>query len=90
MADAVPGEQLAQRAVAAVDKCVVGEQSFRPDAVICLEGKAALDEGGHRRRPLVAVELAVGEPRVVVDERVHPFLADPHSLLDAPFGDGRR
>ena len=34
-------------------------------------------------RPLVAVELAVGVAGVVVDERVHPLVADPHPLLGA-------
>src|SRR5439155_19197410 len=31
---------------------------------------------GHGRRPLVAMELDVGEPRVVVDDRVREVVAD--------------
>ncbi len=83
MTDALASEQLAQRAVVAVDEGVVGEQPLRLDAVGGVEGEPALDEGGDRRCSLVAVELAVGEPRVVVDERVHPFVADACALVGA-------
>ena len=48
-----------------------------------VEGEPALEEGGDGRRPFVWVELAVGEPRVIVDERVHELVADPHPLLGA-------
>ncbi len=47
------------------------------------EGGATLDESGHRQGSLVGVELAVGEPGVVVDKRVHELVADPHPLLSA-------
>src|SRR5437870_5335895 len=46
-------------------------------------GETALDEAGHRGGFLVTVELAVGVAGVVVDERVHPFEADPHPQLSA-------
>jgi hypothetical protein len=48
-----------------------------------VEGEAALDEGGDRRGALIGVEFAVGQPRVVVDERVHPLVADTLALLGA-------
>ena len=60
VAGARRGGQLAERAVAAVDEGVVGEQPPGPDPVRCVEGERALDERGDRRRPLVGVELAVG------------------------------
>jgi hypothetical protein len=69
----------------AVDERVVGEQSFRLDPVGGEVRKATLDEGGHRRGAVVAVELAVGVAGVVVDEGVHPFVADPHPLLLAAY-----
>src|SRR5258708_8025429 len=46
-------------------------------------GESALDEAGHGRCFLVAMELGVAEPGVVVDERVHPLVADPHPFLGA-------
>jgi hypothetical protein len=67
----------------AVDECVAGEQPFWLDAVGCVEGEPALDKGGDRNGAFVAVELAVGEPRVVIDEGVHPLIADTHPLLGA-------
>jgi len=70
VADPVPGEQFAQRAVLDVAEAVVGHQPLRDDPVLGEEGERAFDEGGHRRRALVVVELDVGEPRVVVDDRV--------------------
>jgi hypothetical protein len=33
-----------------------------------IEGEPALDEAGDREGSFVAVELTVGEPRVVIDE----------------------
>jgi hypothetical protein len=48
-----------------------------------IEGEPALDEAGDREGSFVAVELAVGEPRVVIDEGVHPLIADTHPLLGA-------
>ena len=57
-----------------------------------VEREATLEEAGDGRGSLVAVEFAVGEPGVVVDERMHPFVADPGSLLStcgmAVAGDG--
>ena len=41
------------------------------------EGERALDEAGDGRGRLVGVELDVGEPGVVVDDRVRVVVADP-------------
>jgi hypothetical protein len=76
-------EQFAQRAVVAVGVGVVGEQPLHLDAVAGEDGEAALDEAGYRRRRLFAVVLAVGKAGVVVDERMHPLVADPHPFLGA-------
>src|SRR5665213_710074 len=65
----------------AVAPGVVGEHLLRPDAELGEVGQAAFDEGGHGHRSFVAMQLAVGVTGVVVDERVHPFVADPLSFL---------
>ena len=75
------GEQLAQRAVVAVGPGVVAHQPLHVDPVAGEVSEAPLDEGGHGRRFLVAVEFAVGVAGVVVDERVHPFVADSLPLV---------
>jgi hypothetical protein len=41
------------------------------------EGEGSFDEAGHGLGLLVGVELDVGEPRVVVDDRVREVVADP-------------
>jgi hypothetical protein len=76
VADPLAGEQLAQRAVLDVGEGVVAHQPSRADAVALVEGERSLDEAGHGRGPLVAVELDVGEARVVVDDRVREVVAD--------------
>src|SRR5579884_3921433 len=43
--------------------------------------EAALDEAGHRHSSFIAVQLAVGVARVIVDERVHPLVPNPRPLL---------
>ena len=60
--DGVSLEQLAERAVVTVDEGVVREQPLGLDPVGGEDGETAGDERGHRRRALVPVELAVGEP----------------------------
>jgi hypothetical protein len=65
----------------AVDEGVVGEQPFWLDPVLGEVRQCALDEAGDRVRPLVWVQLAVGVAGVVVDDRVHPLVPDPHPLL---------
>ncbi len=77
MADAVAGEQLAQRAVLDVAEAVVGHQPLRDDPVLGEEGERPLDEAGDGRGFLVVVQLDVGEPGVVVDDRVRVVVADP-------------
>jgi len=84
VAAAVVGEQLRQGAVARVDEGVVREQPLWLDPVRGIEGETLLEEAGDRRRPLVAVELALGQPRMIVDERVHPLVSDPQPLLGTP------
>src|SRR5712692_7301632 len=66
-----------------VDVGVVAHQPLGLDPMRGVEGESALDEAGHGRCFLVTVELRVAEPRVVVDERVHPLATDLHPLLDA-------
>src|SRR5215207_2881583 len=83
MPDAVSLEQLAERAVLAVDEGVIAHQPLDGDPVRGVENEPAFDEAGDRCRTLVGVELAVGEPRVVVDEGVHKLMADPRALLGA-------
>ena len=76
VADAVLGEQLAQRAVLGVDERVVGHQPFRLDAVLGEEGERAFDERGHGRCAFVVEQLGVAEAGVVVDDRVRVVVAD--------------
>jgi hypothetical protein len=90
--DLVAGEQLGESAVVRVRPGVVGAQAPHADAVRGVEGQRTLDEADDGRCPLVAVEFTVGEPRVVVDDRVHPLVADTDPLLgpraEAITGDG--
>src|SRR5437762_1757409 len=64
-------------AVLVVAEAVVGHQALGDDPVLGEEGERALDERGYRLGFLVVVELDVGEPRVVVDDRVRVVVADP-------------
>jgi hypothetical protein len=66
--DAVLREHLARRAVVGVGPGAVGHQPPGGDAVAGKPGKRALHEGGDGRGALVGQQLAVGEPRVIVDE----------------------
>jgi len=75
--DAAAGEQLAERAVADVAEAVVCHQPLWMDAVALEEGEGAFDEAGDGLGLVVVVELDVGEPRVVVDDRVRDVVADP-------------
>ncbi len=58
-------------AAAHVAPAVVCHQPFRLDAVFGVESERALEEADHGGGPLVVVDLGVGEPGVVVDDRVH-------------------
>jgi len=71
MADVRAGEQLANGAAARVGPGIVGHQPADGDAVGGIEGERALEKAGDGACPLVRVDLGVGEPRVVVDQRVH-------------------
>src|SRR5436190_7396419 len=74
--DAAAGEQLVQRAVPDVAEAVVGHQPLADDLVAFEEGERPPDEAGDRFGFLVVVELDVGEPRVVVDDRVREVVSD--------------
>src|SRR6266511_248006 len=84
--DPSAGEQLAQGAVLDVAEAVVSHQPLRDDPVLCEEGQRPVDEAGHGRCFLVLVELDVGEPGVIVDDRVRVVVADPR--LHAPTAQG--
>ena len=76
----MPCRLLAQRAVLDVAEAVVGHQPTRDDPMLREEGERPLDESGDGRGLLVGVELDVGEPRMVVDDRVREVVADPRFL----------
>ena len=71
VSDAVVCEEPADLVAADVGPGVVGHQSLGGDAVVAVEGEGALEEADDRRCLLVVVDLGVGEPTVVVDDRVH-------------------
>src|SRR5438105_15071276 len=83
MPDPPAGEELGERPVARVRPGVVAEQPLRLDSVAGVEGERAFDEAGHGRGTLIRVQLAVGEPGMIIDERMHPFVADSHPFLSA-------
>ena len=55
---------------------IVGEHASDDDPVLGEEGERSLEEADDRKRALVCVDLAVGEPRVVVDDGMHEVVAD--------------
>jgi hypothetical protein len=65
VADALAGEQLAQRAVLHVAEAVVGHQPLRRDPVALVEGERTLEEAGDSLGFLVVVELDLGEAGMV-------------------------
>jgi hypothetical protein len=69
MLDLVLGEQRPQAAVMRVGPRVVGLQPRRSDAVAGEEDQGALDEGRDGVGAFVALQLAVSQPRVIVDDR---------------------
>ena len=81
--DALSCEQLGESMVAGVDPGVVADQPGGHDPLFGEGSQRPLNECRHRRRFLVAVQLAVGVAGVVVDKRVHPLVADMHPLLFA-------
>src|SRR5215204_5267251 len=84
--DAVSAEQLAQRAVVDVGERVVGLQPLGADAVAGEEDQGTLEKSGDGVGALVAVQLGVDQPRVVIRDRVAELPANPGLLLGA----GRR
>src|SRR5215210_1721210 len=81
MPDTAVGEHPGKSFVARVGPGVVADQSLRLDSPLGEVGETAFDEAGHGCGFVVTVELAVGVAGVVVDERVHPFVADPQPPL---------
>ena len=77
------GEQLPEGAVVDVAERVVGHQPLGADPVGGEEGEGAFHEAGHGRCLLVVVELDVGEPGAVVDDRVGKVVADQCLLAAA-------
>ena len=75
MLDAAHREQLGEGSVLDLAEGVVGHEPPGHDPMPSKDGERALDEAGHGRRLLVLVELDVGEPRVVVDDRVRIVVA---------------
>jgi hypothetical protein len=68
--DAALLEQPSQLTAAGLLPGVVGHQSLCPDVVALLEGERSLEEADDGCGLLVVVDLGVGEPGVVVDDRV--------------------
>ena len=62
-----------------VDPGVVGDHAFRDDPVTGEVAERAREKTGDRRCALVGVDLGVGEPCVVLDDRVH--VVDPVTTL---------
>ena len=80
VADSLAGTELAQGAVAAVDEALSESSRFAG----CRGWRRRRGHARRKRSPsrlARRVELAVGEPGVVVDKRVHELVADPHPLL---------
>jgi hypothetical protein len=76
VANAVLDKELAQGNVAAIAHRAVGHHSSDRDAVAGEPGQGALDERNHGRTALVGEQLAVGQPRMVVDDGVEVVVAE--------------
>jgi hypothetical protein len=75
---------LTEEAAAGVLPGIAGHQPFRADAVGGVEDEGTLEVAEDRCCSLISVDLDVGEPRVVIDDRVHdvdPVLV-PRSWLE--------
>jgi hypothetical protein len=96
VADAAPGEQLAQRAVLDVGEGVVCHRRLAAIPCVAKWASAQLDEAVHGRGLLGVVSLDLGEVRVVIDDRVRVVVAatlvlgahPPTRTLRASTGDG--
>ena len=80
--DAFAVEQLGECAVAGVSPCIVGEDASDRDPMASLEREGTFHERDDRAVALVWVELAEGEPGMVIDGCVGVVLAE----LLAPAG----
>jgi len=54
-----------------VDPGVVGHQPLRDDPVPGEVGERSFEEAGHGHGTLIGMDLGVGEPGVIVDDRMH-------------------
>jgi hypothetical protein len=66
-----------------VGEGVVRKESLRLDPELGEVGQRPFEAAGHGVGAFVRVQLPVGVAGVVVDDRVHPLVADPHPLLAA-------
>src|SRR5581483_4610512 len=80
-------EQTGELPRARVGPGVVGHQPPDLDPLVREEPKRALGEGDHGLGILGVEDLRVGEPRVVVDDRVRVLLAGSPRLAGAVAGD---
>ena len=71
VSDPEPLELLSDESAACVGPGVIRHQPPRCDPVLGVEAERTIEEAGDRRRFGVAVDLDIGEPGVVVDDRVH-------------------
>jgi hypothetical protein len=77
VANPLPGEQLAEGAAVDVGEGIVRHHPPDLDPALGEEGERPLEEGDAGLRPLVGVDLGVGKPPVVVDDRVREVVTDP-------------
>lgn len=73
--DLVLGEELAQRMIVGIAPGVVAHQSLGVDALKLEPVEGSRNEGGDGLCSLVAVQLNVGQPRVVIHDRVSEVIA---------------
>ena len=74
--DVVGREQFFEALRVGVGPGVVGHHAFRRDAVLGVPGERALGKGDDGVCALVGMQLAVGQARVVVDDRVGVLVPD--------------
>jgi hypothetical protein len=86
MGNALPDQEIGQGAVLRIGPGVVALQPLGLDPVGAKEGDRPLHEADHRRAPLVAMQLGVGEAGVVVDNRVSELVSHPFAHLRTAAG----
>ena len=83
MADAAFREQRLEAGVLCVAPGIVGLDPLGLDPECGEERERALDKARDGLAALVAMQLGVGDPRVVIDDRVGELVADVLALLGA-------